>query len=355
MVGVGHRGKLGAAAALVLTAYSRVAAADPVCDAGTICPDNDGDGFAACGCAWSGTPCDCDDSDPTVYPGAPESCDSTRDFNCDGKAPDSCPTEQACLRGTCVPLCRPLDDFGCKAGATFLKIDGGPCICDPADDCSLYGCRPGFACNDAKTCVPDCDPGVKCPFGQICRGSGCVDPCAAVTCPAGAVCRGGLCLPSCSCNPNADCPPGETCDLSAAVPSCVDPACVGVRCADGLHCERGACVDDCAGVVCPTLRVCRKVSVNGAPPSARCVDACEFNPCTSNFLCDWRTGKCIPRPRTEGGLAPVDDTFEALEVAGAGWLCSGGAAARASAAAALGLGAAALVLVARRRRRRQRE
>jgi predicted CxxxxCH...CXXCH cytochrome family protein len=46
------------------------------------CTDNDADGYAIDGGVCG--PIDCDDSDPNVYPGAPEICDG-KDSNCDGR------------------------------------------------------------------------------------------------------------------------------------------------------------------------------------------------------------------------------------------------------------------------------
>lgn len=355
---VRFRGSLRRAAFGVAVAFAmlapRVAKAELACDAGNMCPDDDHDGVAACGCPWSGVPCDCDDADPTVFPGAPESCDSAKDNNCSGVASDPCPANEGCLAGMCVPKCIPLDDFGCAGGSSFARApDSSICLCEPKD-CTIFGCPAGRTCDEAKTCVPNCSPDVRCPRGQVCRGFGCVDPCEEMTCPDGAVCDEGRCVPSCACSLGSSCPPGETCDLAAPVPSCIDPACVGIACAAGMHCELGRCIDDCAGVVCPPMRVCRKVSVNGGPSKARCVDLCSPNPCEPDETCDRRTGRCTPLPRTEGGLeAPTSTDVERLEVAGAGWLCTSAGLGRASAITAL-TGAGAVLLFGLRRRRSRR-
>ncbi|MBX3218936.1 MAG: putative metal-binding motif-containing protein [Labilithrix sp.] len=347
---VSHAGLL--LAVLVGVHLPRVAAAEIVCDAGTVCPDSDNDGFAACGCPWSGTPCDCDDTDPTIFPGAPETCDSTRDNNCTGIVADPCPKKTGCLDSTCVPACIPLDDFGCPWGSGFAHApDSGTCLCKP-DDCAMFGCPAGLTCDDAKACVANCNPGVRCPHGQICRGFGCVDPCAEVTCPEGAICKGGRCLPSCACDPASSCPPGETCDLSAPIPACVETACVGVRCPAGSHCERGACIDDCEGVVCPPKRVCKKVSVNGDPAQAKCVDLCSPDPCKVGEECDWRTGMCTLIPLPEGGgLIAPPELVDPLDVAGAGWLCTTSGLAHASAIAVITSAGAVLMFALRRRGR----
>jgi hypothetical protein len=324
------------------TAIPRLAhAAD--CDAG--CADEDDDGFVACGCALSGTPCDCDDADPSTFPGAPEACDANKDLSCSGVAGDPCPTKRGCLGSVCVPECIPLDDFGCAPGTSFAPQPNGTCLCAPPD-CTYFGCPPGSTCSDDKTCVPSCGPEVRCPSGERCRGGACVDPCADVLCPAGSACRDGACVASCDC-----CPAGEACDSTSGSPRCVETACIGVRCATGAHCEGGACVEDCAGVVCPPRRVCRPVSVNGRPPRGSCVDLCLPDPCKPGFACDWRSGACNALPIADDGLVAPDAIEEALEVGGAGWLCNGAGLARVTLLTGLsGLGAV-LALLARRRRR----
>jgi uncharacterized protein (TIGR03382 family) len=190
-------------------------------------------------------------------------------------------------------------------------------VCVPRD-CSVFGCPPGATCDDAKSCVPNCHPGVKCPFGQRCRGFGCVDPCEGVTCTEGAACVNGICVPACDC-PGNPCAPGTSCDPTSG--TCIDPSCIGVRCPSGNHCQRGICVDDCKDVVCPPQRVCR---VTGDPPRGRCVDLCSPSPCLPTDVCDWRTGNCIPPPRADGGLVdPFIDPTAGTVSGGGGCSASG--------------------------------
>ncbi len=85
-------------------------AEDPVC---LVCTDSDSDGFAAEGGACGQV--DCDDSNPSVNPGAAEVCDNGIDDDCNGLADAE---DLACL------VCTDFD------GDTFA-VDGG--ACGPAD------------------------------------------------------------------------------------------------------------------------------------------------------------------------------------------------------------------------------
>lgn len=358
----GHRRKrwgvalaIGASIAGVTATTARARAGTlPGCEAGATCADGDGDGFVACSCAAAGTPCDCDDSDPRAFPGAPEACDATKDLDCSGGAGRACGAKKGCLRGVCVPECIPLDDFGCAPYA-HCETQADQRLC--TGDCSIYGCPPGSTCDDTKTCRADCNADVRCPFGQLCRGFGCVDPCDGVACAEGATCKAGRCVGSCDCSPgNTGCASGEVCERVAPAARCVEEACVGVACLGGSHCAGGACVEDCAGVVCPPKEVCLRVTNDAGLARGSCVDRCAPNPCASPQVCDWRTGTCLAPTFPEAGLEPFSDAEpqpEVLVVGGAGLSCTMGGLGRVS---MFGGGASALafaLLMARRAARRR--
>jgi len=336
-----------------MTTHTR-AGVGPGCEAGAPCADVDGDGFVACSCAAPGMPCDCDDADPLAFPGAPEACDGTKDLDCSGDAGRSCGSKKGCLRGVCVPECIPLDDFGCAPYA-HCETQNEQRLC--TGDCSIYGCPPGSTCDDTKTCLADCNAAVRCPFGQRCRGFGCVDPCDGIACGEGSTCSDGRCVASCDCSPgNTGCGAGEACDRSAPVARCVEAACAGVVCPGATHCARGACIDDCAGVVCPPKRVCLNVASDGGALHGSCVDRCEPNPCALPQGCDWRTGKCLDPTFPEAGLEPVNDTEpqpEALFVGGAGASCTAGGLGRVSMLGGAASALAFALLVTRRAARRR--
>lgn len=346
------RNRLATCAAFALAlASARPAsgATGPGCDVS--CADQDGDGFPSCACA-ARDPCDCNDSDPLVFPGAPEACDSPRDRNCNGAVGESCGKGRGCAIGQCLPECKDLDDFGCAPRSTLTRQPSGQCLCVP-DDCAVYGCGPGLTCDvAARVCVPNCNPGVACPFGQICRGFGCVDPCAGVACERGAVCERGACVPSCDCPAARACPAGLACDPGANAGRCVQPACVGATCPGASHCVGGRCVDDCDGVVCPPRLFCRHVAA-GDVIVAACVDLCAKVRCDALSTCDYRDGTCVTNPLPDAGqLRPVDETpREELTVLGAGFRCTAAHGAAGASAPVLVFALAQIALAVRRRRR----
>jgi hypothetical protein len=350
---------LAVAVACALTTMTTAvrAGVGPGCEAGVPCPDSDGDGFVACACAPAGMACDCDDGDPAAFPGAPERCDAVKDLDCNKVVPEPCGDKAGCFKGTCVPECIPLDDFGCGIGNHCEGQPNGQRLC-AGPDCSTFGCPVGATCDDTKVCVANCNANVKCPNGQRCRGAGCVDPCDGIVCGAGASCQNGRCLPSCDCFPGSTgCAAGEACDRSTSVAHCVEQDCAGVSCSDGMHCAAGQCIDDCAGVVCPPKRVCEHVARGGGTTRGECIDLCPPNTCELPMVCDWRTGMCLPPDFPEAGLQPVstgDAEDELLFAGGAGITCTTNRLARVSATGGLAAAMSLGVLLARRARRRRR-
>ncbi len=69
-----------------------------------VCPDADHDGYVDCNCSAAPKVCDCNDQDPNVHPGAPETC-ADPDLNCDGVA-GGCPTGKFCYQKSCVDPCQ---------------------------------------------------------------------------------------------------------------------------------------------------------------------------------------------------------------------------------------------------------
>ncbi|MBW2703345.1 MAG: hypothetical protein JRF33_21210, partial [Deltaproteobacteria bacterium] len=176
------------------------------------CGDVDGDGFADYTCGGT----DCDDSDPTIYPGADEVCGDGIDQDCDGEdLPCGCTTdadndgyisEFDCGGTDCDDT-----DPNVNPGADEICGDGIDQDCDGIDpDCE---------------CVTDADGdgyiSVECEGGTDCDDSD-----ASVHPGAEDICEDGIDQncdgidPSCICNTDADgdgyistdCPGGTDCD-----------------------------------------------------------------------------------------------------------------------------------------------
>jgi len=250
-----------------------------------VCPDADKDGFMDCNCPGALTPCDCNDADGAVHPGAPEACDTATDLDCDGKL-GACPTGLFCNSSICVPACKAGELGNCPIGSTCQGTDQGA-LCVP-DDCTTGGCPPGSVCDaTTKKCKPACD-GVVCPYGQSCKDGKCVDLCAGVQCPPPSQCSLGECKAPCNCYAgDIGCGNGEVCDKTGSN-TCVPPSCKGVSCSAGQHCDAaGNCVGLCDGVTCPAGQKC--VAPTG------CVGLCDGVTCGSGQECDPKTGSCVDK------------------------------------------------------------
>jgi len=143
--------------------------------------DDDGDGFTALS--------DCDDSDATVFPGAPEVCDG-RDDDCDGVvdndlAPLPCTAScgsgtETCWGGTwrcdapTVGECLPgaVETTSCDCG-TRTRSCSSTCSWGARSACSAEACADGWTCT-AGLCVdesltePGCTTCRGCDEGETC-------------------------------------------------------------------------------------------------------------------------------------------------------------------------------------------
>ncbi len=155
-------------------------------------------------------------------------CATTQDCSTgwcdDGLCAPSCLSNGDCTGArTCDPSTRtcvtPCNGMQCPNGEACdgtlcRRVCGGPLLCDP-----------GFKCNAASRCVPECANRADCPAHRNCQSGACVfdGTCDVdVDCPAGTICIDTSCQP----RPNAladgggfacpngpcDCRSGEVCD-----------------------------------------------------------------------------------------------------------------------------------------------
>lgn len=149
------------------------------CEGDTECADQDGDGYLG----GPGCP-DCNDSDPSINPGAEEVCDNGDDDDCDGAVDEGCQTEccpDGCAAEEICSLCecKPFEPEECT-------VNGQPCS-NPGQFVNGYFCTDeifgeprcvGICDNTAPDPDSTCpDEGTVCAFGDDGDQGLCLEAC----------------------------------------------------------------------------------------------------------------------------------------------------------------------------------
>ncbi|WP_404362278.1 hypothetical protein ACIHQR_20800 [Corallococcus coralloides] len=259
--------------------------------------DADGDGSPS-GIEWAGVS-DCDESKGDVRPGAVEKCDTTIDYDCDGKfaCADSDCTEKTCTDGD---LCN--TGKRCVGVGASAQCGGGTPKCTQP----VGQCQPTVTCEAATgQCVDGnvqvgavCDPGNPCMTDGRCTADNeCVGTLKTCTTPASPQCQEST----------------GTCNPTNGI--CVyDPKPVTTSCEDGNVChEPGFCNGNgaCIGVdtPCPPIE-CKAAA--GCTANNSCIysaDPDQLNqPCSQDESGTPRvctvTGQCVAFPYTPSNFDP---------------------------------------------------
>lgn len=271
-----------------------------------VCPDRDGDGALDARCGGD----DCDDSSPTVVPGATR-CDTPTSFEtciagsfsrtaCGGATPDCDARTGACAASACGDGVVHPDEQCDFASASFRCDDECRVRCSLQSDCHQFA--PGTTCGHFEGTLGHCASGGDVPVGASCVvdeecASGWCDAvqarcsmfCVDADCGPQAVCDHHAAtwdprpmpesLPLCvhACARNADCPSSSVCALTAFYP--MGPAIPSGRCypphGDGL-----------LGEACGAMAPCQSDS---------CLDGVCTRPCVDDSDCEGGAPHCVVR------------------------------------------------------------
>ena len=254
---------------------------DEDCDPTTYGADADGDGFQSALCCNGAGNCgsDCDDALNTVNPGAAETCD-TIDDDCDGAADE----------GVCVP---------CRAG--YAGFDGN---CTDVNECDVMGfCVAGTCSNlpGSFSCLCRAGYFAAAPMGALCED---VDECAAATNPCRPI---GTCTNT-SGSYTCDCPPGYATSAGGCVnvDECLSGPCgpSSTGCSDTVGSYTCTCVPGFVGAGPGGGGTCADVDecAAGSPCGAHATSCANTS---GSYQCGCDAG--YGAPLTGGACTDVDE------------------------------------------------
>ncbi|WP_197040924.1 MopE-related protein [Chondromyces apiculatus] len=301
--------------------------------------DDDGDGHAPLTCGGG----DCNDFNPSVFPGAAEICTDAADNNCDGVADcfdpacdsaplcgctpspmgencgngvdDDCDTIVDCFDSDCAGT----QTCGCSASEAGKCGNGFDDDCDQAFDCSDSDCFSDPSCqcqaqteNCGNQTDDDCDLRIDC-ADPDCAG---FFPCTCVPPGVPEVCADGV---DNDCDGLVDCADAQ-CFSSLSCQNCVPEICndgIDNNCDGRIDCADTACffAPNCA----PLPEQCN----NGLDDDNDTLIDCQDPDCANNPFCVLQQANCLsPKLIPGSGTYTGDTTGHISETKG---VCGGDA------------------------------
>ncbi len=234
----------------------------------------------------NGTWSPCSAPNPT-----PEVCDG-KDNDCNGIVDDNatCPDNQSCIQGQCVPNEMPPDNE--------MTTDAG----EPTDTTEPNNIEniPEQSTESQPEQTPSCQSDADCPKWTRCKNGSCAPECIVNSdCAPEQVCRWGRC--HASCKEDADCQDGK-CLFGQCTPECV----IDKHCPNGSVCRAGYCVaacrssadcnneEKCSGFACSKCNSDQDCEDKGSYCfQGSCLPRCNLtSDCPVGFACS--KGKCVP-------------------------------------------------------------